>query len=712
MHAAKTYVSILLATAALACNATPPPLSVAATLAEPVAAVRPTKLEAHGHVRVDEYYWLNERANPEVIRYLEAENAYTAAQTVHTRALRQELFEEIKGRIRQDDSSVPYLEDGYYYYSRLEEGQQYPLYCRKLGSLDAREEVLLNVPAMAEGHAYFSVAGRDVSPDASRLAFGVDTAGRRVYTLYVKDLATGEVLPDTIPGVTGSAVWANDGRTLFYTRRDPDTLRAYQVWRHELGTPVANDVLVFEEEDTTFSCYATKTRSERYLLIHSSQTLSDEVRYLDADDPTGEFQVFLPREREHEYRVDHFGDHFYVQTNDAAKNFRLVRTPVGQTAREHWETVVPHRADVLLEGFLIFQDHLVVSERRDGLNQIQVRPWSGEGAHTLDFGEPAYSARPAANPEFDTPVLRYTYTSLTTPNSTFDYHMGTREKTLMKQDEVLGDFDPDDYVTERLYATARDGTSVPISLVYRRGFTKDGSHPFLLSAYGSYGSSSDARFSSARLSLLDRGFAFGIAHVRGGSEYGRDWYEAGKLFEKKNTFTDFIDCSEHLVAAGYTRPKLLFAEGGSAGGLLMGAIANLRPDLYGGIHAAVPFVDVVTTMLDDTIPLTTFEYDEWGNPNEREAYEYMLSYSPYDQVARQPYPNLLVTTGLEDSQVQYWEPAKWVAKLRARRTNQARLLLKTTMEAGHGGASGRYQRYRDVAFEYAFFLDLARRARE
>ncbi|TDJ79624.1 MAG: S9 family peptidase [Planctomycetota bacterium] len=678
-----------------------------ATVPAPRAKALPTRLEKHGDVRIDDYYWLRERENPAVIAYLEAENAYTMSVTAHTQELQATLFEEIKGRIEQTDQSVPYRQDGYFYYSREADGEQYPVYCRKRGALDAPEEVLLDLNAMAAGHAYFSVGRRTVTSDGTLLAYGTDTTGRRFYTIRFKDLATGATLPDTIPDVTSNIVWAEDDRTLFYAKQDPGTLRSYQIWRHLIGSDVAADELVYEEADETFRCSVSKTRSKAYLLITSSQTLSTEVRTLSAHNPEGEFAVFLPRRRDHEYRLDHFGDWFYVRTNDEARNFRLMRAPVDRPERSRWEVVVPHRRDVLLQGFEIFADHLVLSERKGGLTQIYVRPWSGESGHYLDFGEPTYRARPRDNHELDTSVLRYSYSSFTTPNSVFDYDMVTREKTLLKQDEVLGGFDSSDYVSERIYSKARDGTFVPISLVYRAGSPKDGSRPLLLSGYGSYGASRDASFSAARLSLLDRGFTYAIAHVRGGSEYGRQWYEDGKLLNKRNTFTDFIDCAEHLVGEGYTSEERLFAQGGSAGGLLMGAVANMRPDLFQGIVAAVPFVDVVTTMLDDTIPLTTSEYDEWGNPNDKTYYDYMLSYSPYDQVERQDYPNLLVTTGLHDSQVQYWEPAKWVAKLRAHKTDANLLLLKTTMDAGHGGASGRYRRYEDIAFQYAFLLDMA-----
>jgi oligopeptidase B len=506
--------------------------------------------------------------------------------------------------------------------------------------------------------------------------------------------------------VTSNITWANDNRTVFYGRQDPGTLRPYQIYRHVLGADPANDELVYQEDDVEFSCYVRKTKTDQYIIIGSSQTLSREYWYLDADDPDGDFTLFLAREPDHEYSIAHFGDYFYITTNYDAENSRLMRTPVDRTAKENWEEVIAHREDVLLLGFDVFKDFMVVVERKEGLLQIRIRPWSGEDEHYLDFGEPAYSARPTSNPEIDTDVLRYRYASMTTPSSVYDYNMETREKTLLKQDEVLGGYDPANYVSERLYATARDGVRVPVSLVYRKGTEMDGGNPLLLYAYGSYGSSMDAGFSSVRLSLLDRGFVYAIAHVRGGMEMGRWWYEDGKLFNKKNTFTDFIDVAAFLVDEGYTSPEMMFAQGGSAGGLLMGAVYNMRPDLFKGILALVPWVDVVTTMLDASIPLTTSEYDEWGDPNEEDYYWYMLSYSPYDQVEAKDYTNMLVTTGLHDSQVQYFEPAKWVAKLRAMKTDDNRLLLKTNMQAGHGGASGRYRRYRDIAFQYAFMLDL------
>lgn len=677
------------------------------TATPPAARIQPVSLEKHGHVRTDNYYWLRERENPDVIAYLEAENAYADAMMRHTGDLQKELYEEIVGRIEQTDVSVPYKLDGYFYYTRFEEGKEYPIHCRKKGSLEAAEEIMLDANERAAGHGFYSVGAREVSSSGGLLAFAEDTVGRRFYTVRVKNLSTGEMLADEIPMVTGNVAWANDDKTLFYGKQDPVTLRSYRVYRHALGADPSADELVYEERDNTFGCRVFRTKSKKYLMIASTQTLSAEYRYLDADAPADTFTVFLPREARHEYSVDHYRDHFYIRTNDGAKNFRLMKTPVTRTAKEHWVEVIPHRDDVLLEGCEIFRDHLVAVERKAGLIRMRIRPWAGEGEHSIDFGEPAYLAYASTNLDFDTNILRYGYTSMTTPASIYDYDMVSREKTLLKRDAVLGGFDPGDYVTERLSAPAKDGRPVPISIVYRNGLKRDGTNPLLLYGYGSYGASMDATFSSPRLSLLDRGFAFAIAHIRGGEELGREWYEDGKMLNKKNTFTDFIACAEHLVAEGYAAPDRLFAQGESAGGLLMGAVVNMRPDLFKGVIAAVPWVDVVTTMLDESVPLTTSEYDEWGNPNEKEYYEYMLSYSPYDNVEAKAYPNMLVTTGLHDSQVQYFEPAKWVAKLRALKTDDNVLLLRTQMEAGHGGVSGRYRQYRETAFQFAFMLDLA-----
>ncbi len=673
----------------------------------PVAEKKPKELTIHGHTRVDDYFWLRERENPEVIAYLEAENAYTEAMLEHTKPLQEKLYQEIVGRIKQTDESVPYFWNGYHYYTRFEEGKEYPIYCRKKGSMEAAEEIMLDVNKMAEGYDYYQVVGLEVSPDNTWLAFGVDTVSRRKYTIYFKNLKTGEILDENIPLTTGGSAWANDNKTLFYSVKDPQTLRTYKIFRHTVGTDPKHDQMVWHEADETFSTGVYKTKSQNYIMIGSWSTLSTEYRYLDADDPNGDFRIIQPRERDHEYSVDHFGDHFYIVTNWKAKNFRLMKTPVERTRKRNWVEVIPHREDVLLEDIEIFKNHLVLEERKDGLTQLRIRRWDGSKDEYLDFGEAAYTAYISTNPEFDTPVLRYGYTSLTTPNSTYDYNMDTGEKTLLKRQEVVGDFSPENYHAERLYAQAKDGTRIPISLVYRTDLDRSKPAPMLLYGYGSYGYSMNPTFNSARLSLLDRGFIFAIAHVRGGQELGRQWYEDGKLLKKKNTFTDFIDCAEYLIDKGYTTPEQLFAMGGSAGGLLMGAVINMRPDLWKGVIAAVPWVDVVTTMLDDTIPLTTSEYDEWGNPNDKTYYEYMLSYSPYDNVEAKDYPAMLVLTGLHDSQVQYWEPAKWVAKLRALKTDDNPLLLKVDMTTGHSGASGRFKRYKETALEYAFILDLA-----
>jgi len=676
-------------------------------LKPPKAEIIPKELTLHGHTRVDNYYWLNERENPKVLDYLKAENAYTRAVLKPTEALQEKLYNEIVGRIKQTDLSVPYRSEGYYYYTRFEEGKDYPVYCRKKGSLEGAEEVLLNVNEMAQGHNYYSVGGLSVSANNMLISFGVDTISRRKYTLQFKNLATDEILPDAIVNTTGSAAWANDDKTVFYTQIDDTTLRPQKVFRHVLGTPAGSDVLVFHEADETFNVGEFKTKSKKFIFIASSSTLSNEYRFIPADKPEAEFKVFQARERDLEYDVDHYRDKFYVRTNMGAKNFRLMTAALDKTGKADWVELIPNRDDVFLEGFEMFKGALVLEERKNGLIQIRVRPWDKNAEHYLDFGEETYSAGISTNPEFDTEWLRYGYTSLTTPSSTFDYNMVTHEKKLLKQEEVLGGFDAKNYQAERHYAVARDGVKVPISLVYRKGLVKNGANPCLLYGYGSYGASSDAGFSSARLSLLDRGFVFAIAHIRGGQEMGRAWYEDGKLLKKKNTFMDFIDCGDYLVAQKFTNPGLLFASGGSAGGLLMGAVFNMRPDLFKGVVAGVPFVDVVTTMLDKSIPLTTGEFDEWGNPEVKEYYDYMLSYSPYDQVEAKKYPALLVTTGWQDSQVQYFEPAKWVAKLRAMKKDKNPLLLWTNMEGGHGGVSGRFRRLKQLAMEYAFMLDLA-----
>ncbi len=681
------------------------PATSATALTPPVAAVRPHRFDEHGNVRVDPYYWLKDRNNPEVIKYLEDENAYTKAVMAHTQALQERLYEELKGRVLQNDQSVPFREGNYFYYTRLVEGKNYPIYARKRGSLSAPEEIMIDANVLAEGKATFLIRAWEVSSAEDLLAFAADTTGGRVSSIRFKNLRTGEMLADIVPRAIGGIAWAEDNRTLFYTKPDSISVRPYQVYRHRLGTSAATDQMVYEDKDETYYVGVFKTKSRAYIMIQSSQTMATEYSYIRADQPDAPFKVLIPRERGHEYSANQFGEYFYILSNDHAKNFRLMRTPVARPGRDNWQEVIPHRADVLLEDFEFFRDYLVLTERKDGLVQLRVRPWSGTNEYYLDFGEPAYLAYVSTNLEFDTPVLRYGYTSLTTPSSTYDYDMGTRQKTLLKRDQILGGFDPANYVSERFFTTARDGARVPVSLVYRKGIARPA--PLLLTGYGSYGSSSDPTFSSDRLSLLDRGFAFAIAHIRGGSEMGRAWYENGRQLQKKNTFNDFVDVADDLIRRGYTSADRLFARGASAGGLLMGAVVNMRPELFKGVVAGVPYVDVITTMMDSTIPLTTGEYDEWGNPHDSIFYRYMLSYSPYDHVEQKVYPNLLVTAGLYDTQVLYVEPAKWTAKLRAMKTGTNRLILRTNMEAGHGGASGRYKRWRDVAFEYAFLLDLA-----
>ncbi len=693
-------------------------LTIAVSLAGPAcrkAEVGPTppiaeKVAKEFHefegTRVDNYYWLKERENPKVVEYLKAENDYLKAVMKPTEELQEKLYQELVGRIKQTDMSVPYRDNGHYYYSRYEEGKEYPVYCRKKGNLDAPEEILINANEMAEGQPFFSVIGLEVSPDNRLLAYAVDTVSRRLYDQHFKDLESGQVLADEIPNTLGVVAWANDNRTVFYTLKDTTTLRPYKVMKHRLGTPASEDQEVYVEDDETFSAVVYKSKSKDLVFIASESTLSTEYRFLDADEPGGTFQVVEPRRRDHEYQVEHFRDRLYIRTNDQARNFRLMTTLLSKPGKADWTEVIPHRDDVFLEGFEVFNDFLVAEERKAGLTQIRIIRWQDTTEHGLDFGEPTYMASIGINPEFDTEWLRYNYSSLTTPNSTYDYNMNTREKKLMKQQEVLGGFQSENYRSERLYATAADGVKVPISLVYRKGMEKNGDNPLLEYGYGSYGASMDPYFDSSIISLLDRGFIYALAHIRGGSEMGRAWYEDGKLLKKKNTFADFISCAEYMIAEKYTRTERLFAQGGSAGGLLMGAVVNMRPDLFKGVIAEVPYVDVITTMLDPSIPLTTGEYDEWGNPNVKEYYDYMLSYSPYDNVAAKNYPAMLVTTGLHDSQVQYWEPAKWVAKLRVLKTDRNPLLLYTNMAAGHGGASGRFRRYRETALQFAFLLEL------
>ncbi len=676
----------------------------------PKAPIKPYPMTIHEDTRVDNYYWLNDRENPEVIAYLEAENAYTETVMSPTKAFQEELFEEMKERIKEQDESVPYRDGDYYYYSRYIEGGEYPLYCRKKHSMEAEEEILLDGNALAEGHEYFSIGGYDISDNDQILAYSIDTISRRNYTLYFKNLQTGELYPETIENTEGGAyAWAADNQTIFYLQRDPQTLLASKVYRHKLGTSASEDVLVYTEEDPQFYMGLGRMKSKKYIVSVSDHNgVSTEYRLLEASNPDGDFKAFYPRQHGLQYSIEHFEDKFYIRTNVGnATNFKLMEVTENESYDiKNWKEVIAHREDTYLEGIDVFRHHLVLTERSNALIHLRVIEQRTQKEHYLNFGEPAYDAGVGYNPNFDTDLLRFHYTSLTTPSSVFDYNMDTQEKTLMKEQEVLGVFNKEDYQTERLFATARDGVQIPISIVYKKGFKKDGSQPLLQYAYGSYGYSIDPYFSAARLSLLDRGFAFAIAHIRGGQEMGRPWYENGKMLQKKNTFFDFIDVSEYLIQEKWTSKDKLFANGGSAGGLLMGAIINYRPDLYKGILAAVPFVDVVTTMLDETIPLTTGEWEEWGNPKEKEYYDYMKSYSPYDNVVAQQYPNMLVTTGLHDSQVQYWEPAKWVAKLRELKTDNNILLMHCDMSTGHGGASGRFQRFKEVARDYAFILNL------
>ena len=669
---------------------------------EPIAKEVAHEMTIHGDTRNDEYYWMRDRENPEVIDYLNSENAYREQIMKGTEKLQERLYEEIVGRIKKDDSSVPYLLDGYYYYTRFEGEKEYPLYCRKKGSLEADEEVMLNVNELAVGHSYYQIAGLSIHPNNQKIAFGVDTVSRRIYTIYTKDLVTGAIDIVTENECTGGSTWSADGNYLFYTVKDLETLRSNKIkrWDAQSGT----HELIFEEEDETFTCFVYKSKSRKYLMIGSSSTMADEHRFLAADNPTGEFQIIQPRERGLEYSTSHFGDYFYIRTNaDEATNFKLMKAPVEAPSKENWTDVLPHDENVLFTDMELFEEYLVTEERSNGLVRIRIQPWGGE-AYYLPFEEETYTAYVGNNPSFDQKHLRYGYTSLTTPGSVIDYDFATGEKTVRKEQEVLGGYDKSKYETKRIWATADDGKKVAMSIVYRKDLIReDGPNPTLLYGYGSYGYTIDPSFSTVRLSLLDRGFVYAIAHIRGSQYMGRPWYEDGKMFNKINTFTDFIACGDALVEQGYATPETLMAMGGSAGGLLMGAVVNMRPDLFRGVIAAVPFVDVVTTMLDESIPLTTGEFDEWGNPKNKDSYDYMLAYSPYDQVKAQDYPALLITTGLHDSQVQYWEPAKWIARLRKKRTNKDEVLLMyCNMETGHGGASGRFEALKETAMEYAF----------
>jgi oligopeptidase B len=681
----------------------------------PVAAIRPHSVASPQGLRVDPYYWLrdDERTNPEVLAYLNAENAYRERSMAAGKPFEDALYEEIVSRLKQDDASVPYRKHGYWYYSRFEPGKEQPIYARREGTMDAPEEILLDANALAEGHDYYKIGSLDVSPNSAWLAFCEDTVGRRQYSLRFKNLRSGEIQNLVIPDVESDLAWANDNQTLLYVEKDPETLLGLFVKKHVLGEDPRRDALAFEQTDKSFYTGVSKSKSERFIFIHMESTVSSEWRYAHADDPQLVFKTFLPHERDHEYQLEHLGDAFIIRSNWQARNFRLLQVPIGREAeRAAWQDVIAHRDDTFIEDFDVFNGFLAVAVRSGGLAKINITPWTGArpaqgGGTFIDSDEAAYATSLSVNTELDTEVVRYAYSSLTTPTTIYDYNVRTREKTLLKRDPVIGSFEPANYGTEFLFAPGRDGARVPVSLVYRKGFKRDGTAPLLQYAYGAYGLSSDPVFSAARLSLLDRGFVYAIAHVRGGQEMGRAWYDDGRKLHKVNSFTDFIDVTHHLVAERYAAPDKVFAMGGSAGGLEVAAVANLSPGNYRGIVAQVPFVDVVTTMLDDSIPLTTNEYDEWGNPNERPDYDYMLSYSPYDNVREQRYPAMFVTTGLWDSQVQYYEPAKWIAKLRAMKTDNNPLFLHVEMEAGHGGKSGRFQRYREIAMQYAFLLDQA-----
>jgi oligopeptidase B len=685
----------------------------------PIAEKHPFKIEKHGDVRIDDYFWMrltDEQKNvavkddqtQKVYEYLQEENEYYNKVVGYTEGFQKDLFDEMKARIKEDDSSVPYKDNGYFYIVRYEAGKQYPIYSRKKETLEANEELIFNVNTEAKDFDYFQLGGINVSPDNKLVAFATDTISRRQYFLRIKNLETGEIYKEIIENTTGGSVWANDNKTLFYTKKDPITLRSVKIFKHILGTLASEDIEVYHEKDDTFGTFVTKTKSDKYIIIGSYSTVSSEFQFIDADRPNSVLKMIQPRERDLEYSVSHFENDFYLLTNkDGATNFKLMKTPVDQPNKENWVDVIAHREDTLLEDFEIFKEYLVLEERNNGLNKVRIKRWDLSTDYYLPFDEETYSVGVYGSPEFDTSILRYSYNSMTTPSSVIDFNMNDKSKEIKKEQEVLGDkFNKENYLSKRVWATARDGKKVAISLVYHKDTKLDKNTPLLQYAYGSYGYTIPDGFSTTRLSLLDRGFVYALAHIRGGQYLGRDWYEDGKMLNKKNTFTDFIDCSKYLIENSYTSADHLYAMGGSAGGLLMGVIINMNPELYNGVIAAVPFVDIISTMLDDSIPLTTGEYDEWGNPNEKEYYEYIKSYSPYDQVAAKNYPNMLVTTGLHDSQVQYWEPAKWVAKLRDLKTDSNILLMQTNMEAGHGGASGRFDALKETAKDYTFFLAL------
>lgn len=670
----------------------------------PLAEKQPQILELHGDQRIDDYFWLRESENPQAIAYLEAENAYTQKMMQHTEALQTKLYDEMLARIQETDLSVPVRKDDYYYYSRTEEGKAYSIQCRKKGSLDAPEEVLLDQNELAKEHEFFSLGVFQISPNHQILAYSVDTSGSEQYTLFFLDLNTFELYSENIPETSFSLTWGNDNQTVFYTKID-DANRPYQLFRHTLKSQITEDVLIYHEPDDTYHLYVGTTRSEAYILMSLSSSITTEIHYLDANNPKGDFQLIHPRTTGMEYDVDHHSDYFYIVTNDEATNFKLVKTPVATPNKENWQTVIPHREDVMLTGVSLFVNHLVIYESKAGLETARVQNLSTGKENNLTFPEPTYTFSEGSNPEFNTSILRFNYTSLITPMSVFDYDMETDKRELKKETEVLGSYDKSQYKSEWLMATAEDGTQIPISIVYKQGTKKDGQNPLYMTGYGSYGYSYPVTFSSTRLTLLERGIVYAIAHIRGGEEMGRKWYENGKFLQKKNTFTDFIACTEYLINEKWTQSDRFAISGGSAGGLLMGAVINMRPELFKVVVADVPFVDVVTTILDTSLPLSAMEWEEWGNPNDKVYYDYMKSYSPYDNVDAKNYPDMLITAGLNDSRVKYWEPAKWTAKLRELKTDNNILLLKTNMSAGHGGASGRYESLKELAFDYAFVLD-------
>lgn len=708
MHIPKIFRSVALAALVVHCLATSASVLSAAEPTPPKAAQRAHTVTSPFGKREDPWYWLrdDERKNPEMLAYLEAENAYLNAVMAPHRGLEQKIYDEIIARLKQDDASVPQRRNGYWYYSRYESGKQYPIYARRKGKLDAPEEILVDGNDRARGHDFYQLAGLEVTVDGQWAAIAEDTVGRRQYEVRIKNLATGEFLPQVLTNVEPDLAWTNDGKTLVYIRKDPQTLLGNKIYRHARGSDSASDALVYELDDESFYLSVVKSKSDRFIFIVAQSTVSSEYRYADANDPKLDFQVAVPRERDHEYQLEDLGDRFIIRTNWQAKNFRIVEAPISTVRdRTAWKDVIPHRADTFIGGFETFDAYLAVSERSGGLAKVRVRSWDGKRNFMIDAADPAYVMGFGNNSEQNTTLLRYVYTSPTTSSTTWDYDMATGERKLLKQEPVLGGFDSKNYIAEFRFATARDGARVPVTLLYRRGTPLDGTAPVYQYAYGSYGFSTEPSFRSSILSLVDRGFVYAIAHIRGGQEMGRDWYEKGKLLHKRNTFTDFIDVTRYLVAEKVADPRRVFAMGGSAGGLLMGAISNMAPKDYKALIAHVPFVDVISTMLDESIPLTTNEFDEWGNPGrDRAAHDYMLTYSPYDQVVAQDYPALLVTSGLWDSQVQYWEPTKWVAKLRSLKTDRNPLLLRTNMEAGHGGKSGRFERYREIAEEYAFIL--------